>query len=186
MLHWNTKHWPPWSCVFLRKPLSGERFMWKTSVWLCSLIFCRIPVLWRMLHSCQRFSSGGSLGKTVLHNPIIFRPGLSHYSNSLHLFTIICVLCWRLSAWIISSLSPQACCERISPAPGSRGPVDPEGGGHLRADHGGASAGLDNRVRQTSKVINVNVKSYLMVFQSEELTLLTLRRHRAILCYYYI
>lgn len=137
--------------VFLESP-AALRDLLRKQQWVWSLICCRIPVPWKMLLSCQRFSSGGSLGKMVLQKPLISRVRLTHYSNGFHLFTIICVFCWRLRAWIISTLPLQACCERISHPTGSRGPVDPEGGRHVIQDHLWAAGELDSWMCQTAKV----------------------------------
>lgn len=138
-------------CVCLES-IWAVRDLLRKQQWVWSLICCRIPVPWKMPLSCQRFSSGGSLGKMVLQNPVIFRLRLTHCSNSLYLFTIICVFCWWLCVWIISALPPQACCEGISHPAGSRGPVDTEGGRHVTEDHHWAAAGLDGWMCQTSKV----------------------------------
>lgn len=99
--------------------------------------------------SCQRSSSGGSLGKMVLQNPLISEAD----SLQQELFTFVYnnVFWWRLHG-LISALPPQPGCERLSHPTGSRGPVDPAGGGHVRQDHLWASTGLDSRVRQNSKV----------------------------------
>ncbi len=61
-----------------QKPISSEQFTGKTTVW--PLICCRIPVLWKMPRSCQRFSSGGLLGKLFLKK----NPHYKASAESLH------------------------------------------------------------------------------------------------------
>lgn len=142
-----------WSCAYFSKASQRWEIYCENNSEVWSLICCRIPVPWKMPLSCQRFSSGGSPGKMVLQNPLIFRFWLNHYSNSFDLFTIICVFCWCLCARESSPLlPPKACCERVPHSAGSRGPVDPEGGRHVTQNHLQPARGLDGWMCQTAKV----------------------------------
>lgn len=90
----------------LCKAASRKCFEWfticqKKQKWACSPICCRIRVPSVMLPSCQRFSSGGSLGKLVLPKALIFLAFRESPSNSVYLFTLrlhaLCC-CWLLPA----------------------------------------------------------------------------------------
>lgn len=82
--------------------------------------------------SCQRFSSGGSLGKLVLPKALIFLASCDSLSNSVDLFTLNCFV---VDPACVCDSFPQAGCEGISHPAGSGGPVDPEGGRHIAQDH---------------------------------------------------
>lgn len=133
-----------------QEPLGGEQFTGKITI--LSLICCRIPVPWKMPPFCQRFSSGGLLGKTFPKKTLIFRLWLTHCTSSVFLFTKNCVFCCGLCIWIMSVLFSQACSQRVSHTIGSRRPVDTEGGGYVRKDHLWPATRLDDWVCKNSKV----------------------------------